>query len=105
MQRRCLKNAFVEDLINPEAKHILRIENMQAIKFIYECDGEEIEIHSDSLKIKPIINVTDEDGLTLTNCFDNNDEFVWLSNPDDPKVARGWTNKAKAESNRRGETL
>ena len=53
------------------------------------CDGEEIEIHRDNLKIKPRINVT-KDGLKLVYGLDNNDEFVWLPNPDDPKVARGW---------------
>ena len=54
------------------------------------CDGEEIEIHRDNLKIKPRINVTNKDGLTFVYGLDNNDEFVWLPNPDDPKVARGW---------------
>lgn len=54
------------------------------------CDGEEIEIHEDNLKIKPKVNVTNKDGLTFTYGLDNNGEFVWLPNPDDPKVARGW---------------
>lgn len=54
------------------------------------CDGEVIEIHRDNLKIKPRINVTNNKGLTFVYGLDNNDEFVWLPDPDDPKVTRGW---------------
>jgi len=54
------------------------------------CDGEEIQIHCNNLKIKPRIKIADKDGLIFVYGLDNNDEFVWLPNPDDPKVARGW---------------
>ena len=54
------------------------------------CDGQVIEIHKDSLKIKPRMTVKDKDGLEFVYGLDNKDEFVWLPNPDDPKVARGW---------------
>ncbi len=54
------------------------------------CDGEVIEIHKDNLKIKPQINIKKEEGVIFTYGLDNNNQFVWLPNPDDPKVARGW---------------
>ena len=54
------------------------------------CDGQIIEIHKDNLKIKPRMTVKDKDGLEFVYGLNNNDEFVWLPNPDDPKVTRGW---------------
>ncbi len=54
------------------------------------CDGQVIEIHKDNLKIKPRMTVKDKDGLEFVYGLDNNEEFVWLPNPEDPKVARGW---------------
>jgi len=47
-------------------------------------DGEKIEIHSDNLRIKPIINVSDENNNWSSYVFNDDGNFVWLSNPDDP---------------------
>ena len=54
-------------------------------------DGEKIDIHRDNLKIYPLINVQDQNtGKWSTYGLSNEDKFVWLPNPDDPKVQRGW---------------
>lgn len=53
------------------------------------CDGEELEIHEDTLKIKPGISMTGRDGKEAVYALDNDGKFVWLPNPDDPKVRRG----------------
>ena len=53
------------------------------------CDGQIINIHRDNLKIKPRITIKDNDGLEFIYGCDNNEEFLWLPNPEDPKVARG----------------
>ena len=52
-------------------------------------DGQLIEVHKDNLKIKPRITVKDKDGMEFVYGLDNKGEFVWLPNPDDPKVCRG----------------
>ena len=54
-------------------------------------DGEEVEIHIDNLKLKPILNTTNDKGQTFSYGLDDNDEFVWLPNPDDPKIERKWS--------------
>jgi len=53
-------------------------------------DGEVVEIHHDNLKIKPRLNMKDKEGYAVVYGLDNEGRFVWLPNPDDPKVARGW---------------
>ena len=53
-------------------------------------DGENIEIHPDTLKIKLRISMRDEKGKITEYALDNQGEFVWLPNPNDPKVARGF---------------
>ena len=52
-------------------------------------DGEEIEIHRDNLKIKPRISVENDAGEVSEYGLDNDGKFVWLPDPNDPKVARG----------------
>jgi len=53
-------------------------------------DGEVVEIHRDTLKIKPRMNMEDDQGEISEYALNNDDEFVWLPNPSDPKVARGF---------------
>ncbi len=53
-------------------------------------DGEIIEIHRDNLKIKPRISMQDTKGEISTYALDDEGKFVWLPDPDDPKVARGF---------------
>jgi hypothetical protein len=53
------------------------------------CDGDEIEIHEDTLKIKPRISMTSSSGKEAEYALDNDGKFVWLPNPNDPKVQRG----------------
>jgi hypothetical protein len=52
-------------------------------------DGNTITIHRDNLKIKPRISVEAENGEMIEYALDDDGKFVWLSDPDDPKVARG----------------
>ncbi len=65
-------------------------EMIKKILFSGPMDGHEIEIHKDNLKIKPRINITDDKGQIFVYGLDNNNEFIWLSNPDDSNVTRGW---------------
>ena len=53
-------------------------------------DGETIEIHRDNLKIKPRMSVEDENGRVSEYALDDEGKFVWLPDPDDPKVQRGF---------------
>ena len=53
------------------------------------CDGDEIEIHEDNLKILPRISTHGRDGKEVVYVLDNKGKFVWLPDPDDPKVQRG----------------
>lgn len=52
-------------------------------------DGEVIEVHQDSLKIFPRVTMEDDEGVLTEYGLDNDGEFVWLPDPDSPKVARG----------------
>lgn len=52
-------------------------------------EGHVIEIHEDNLKIRPIINVTDDKGQTFVYGLQN-DEFIWMSDPDGAPVTSGW---------------
>ncbi len=46
-------------------------------------DGEKIEIHRDNLKINPKINIKDKNGNWSCYVLNDEDQYVWLSNPDD----------------------
>jgi hypothetical protein len=52
-------------------------------------DGEEISIHRDNLKRKPRVGIEGKTGETTEYALDDDGKFVWLPDPDDPKVARG----------------
>ncbi len=52
-------------------------------------EGHVIEIHEENLKIRPIINVTDERGQTFVYGLENG-EFIWISDPDGSTVTSGW---------------
>jgi len=54
------------------------------------CDGDEIEIHEDNLKILPRISTKGRDAEEVVYALDNEGKFVWLPYPDDPKVQRGF---------------
>ena len=47
-------------------------------------DGEKIEIHRDNLKIKPIMNVCDENNNWSSYAINDDGNYTWLSSPDDP---------------------
>lgn len=52
-------------------------------------DGEVIEIHRENLKIFPLLSCENDEGVEAVYGLDNSGQFVWLPNPDDPKVQRG----------------
>lgn len=52
-------------------------------------DGEGFSIHRDNLKIKPRISIESESGEVTEYGLDDDEKFVWLPDPNDPKVARG----------------
>jgi len=49
-------------------------------------DGEKVEIHRENLNIKPIINVSDDKDNWTSYALDENNNYVWLSDPEDPNV-------------------
>lgn len=53
-------------------------------------DGEEFDIHRDNLRIKPIINVRDEDGNWSSYAPDENGQYVWLPDPDNSWFSPKW---------------
>jgi hypothetical protein len=53
-------------------------------------DGEVIQIHKDNLKIKPRIAISSQDKAEVIYALDNDGKLVWLPDPDDPKVQRGY---------------
>lgn len=52
-------------------------------------DGEVVQMHQDSLKVFPRVTMEDDEGVMTEYGLDNDGKFVWLPNPDDPKVTRG----------------
>ena len=53
-------------------------------------DGEVIQIHKENLKIKPKITLLSEDNEEIVYALDNDGKFVWLPDPNDTKVQRGY---------------
>ena len=53
-------------------------------------DGETIEIHPHTLKVMPRITMQDEEGNSTQYGLDNHGKFVWLPDPESPKVSRGY---------------
>ena len=55
------------------------------------CDGQEIEIHRDNLKIKPKINVSSDDGRNSVYAYDAaTGKFIWTHDARCPKETGGW---------------
>lgn len=52
-------------------------------------DGNTITILRDHLTIKPRISVESPDGEIVEYALDDEGKFVWLPDPNDPKVSRG----------------
>ncbi len=50
-------------------------------------DRKEIEIHRDNLRINPKINIKDKNGNWSCYVLNDEDQYVWLSNPDDSKFS------------------
>ncbi len=50
-------------------------------------DGEEIEIHIDNLKINPKINIKDKDGNWSCYVLNDEDQYIWLSDPVDSNTS------------------
>ena len=53
-------------------------------------DGEVIQNHKENLKIKPKITMLSKSKEEVTYALDDAGKLVWLPNPDDPKVQRGY---------------
>jgi hypothetical protein len=53
-------------------------------------DGNTIRVHRDTLKIKPIVGVQAPSGEWIDYALDNEGKFVWIPDPNDSKVARGF---------------
>lgn len=52
-------------------------------------DGEQIEIHKDHIKLKARIEICG-DGKVSVYGVDDDGRFVWLPDPEDPRVSRGF---------------
>ena len=54
------------------------------------CDGELIEIHKSHLELNIRLEVC-RDGESTTYGVDNDGKLVWLPDPQDPRVSRGFS--------------
>lgn len=53
-------------------------------------DGEQIEIHEDNLKIKPIISIENKEGDVTEYALNNQGRFIWLKDHSDENRKRQW---------------